>query len=284
MATEKARATDCGRVRRAIRPGWTPLVDSQLKTLGMAALSLQPGESYTLDAGDREYALVLVHGQVSFSLASGLTGEMGPRRDPFNDLPYGLLVSREERVTITAVRPTLIGAGSAPAAKHMPPALVTPAETRTGLRGVGNWERTVRMVCWSDNTVGNQLISGETITPSGNWSTMPPHRHQYDTPDTEVPYEEVYFFQFSRPQGYGLIWQFDDEGEMDQAFSLRQNDAAYMGHGYHPTACGPGTMLYHFTFIAGPYRLSKSSVHPDYKFLLDENDLENPYARQTTKG
>ncbi len=142
----------------------------------------------------------------------------------------------------------------------------------------------MRLVCWSDNTQGNQLIAGETLTPSGNWSTIPPHRHQYEIPGAEIPYEEAYFFQFSKPQGYGLIWQFDDEGEMDQAFSLRSNDLAYMGGGYHPTACGPGADLYHLTFIAGPHRKSMSNVHPDFRFLLDENNLENPYARQFTRG
>src|SRR5690625_6238904 len=91
-----------------------------------------------------------------------------------------------------------------------------------GLRGVDNWERTVRFVCWSDNTEGNMLMAGETCTPSGNWSTMPPHRHQYDILDKEVAYEEAYLFQFSKPQGFGLIWKFDEE--KDQAYSIRDGD------------------------------------------------------------
>ena len=94
---------------------------------------------------------------------------------------------------------------------------------------------------------------------------------------------EVYFFQFSKPQGFGLAWQFDDEGAMDQAFSLRTNDALYMSAGYHPTACGPGATLYHLTFMAGPHRMSKSRVHDDFRFLLDKNSMENPYGRQFVK-
>jgi len=110
------------------------------------------------------------------------------------------------------------------------------------------------------------LISGETLTPSGGWSTIPPHRHQYFEDGEEVPYEEIYFFQFSKPQGFGMAWQFNDEGTMDQAFSLRANDALYMSEGYHPVACGPGAELYHLTFISGPYRMSRSRIHQDFQF------------------
>jgi 5-deoxy-glucuronate isomerase len=274
---------NCGRIRKALGPGWTPLVSGELQTLSVAALCLEPGETYAFDTGEHEYALVLVHGHCQVSMASGLAADFGPRRDPFQDLPFGLMVSRDEHVTVSARQTTLIGVGCAPAASALPSTLITPQTATAAVRGVDNWQRTVRLVCWSDNTQGNQLIAGETLTPSGNWSTIPPHRHQYDLPGSEIPYEEAYFFQFSKPQGYGLIWQFDAAGEMDQAFSLRNNDLAYMGGGYHPTACGPGADLYHLTFIAGPYRKSMSSVHPDFRFLLDDHDLHNPYARQVTR-
>jgi 5-deoxy-glucuronate isomerase len=121
------------------------------------------------------------------------------------------------------------------------------------------------------------------VTPSGNWSTMPPHRHQYDIPGQEVPYEEVYCFQFTKPQGFGLVWQFDDEGRMDQAFSVKSNDVVFMDKGYHPVVCGPGASFYQVTLIVGPYRMSKSRVHEDYKFLLEESSIDNPYAGQYVK-
>jgi 5-deoxy-glucuronate isomerase len=225
-------------------------------------------------------AFVLVRGDSDARLSGGISARLGPRDNPFDAPPYGLFVSREETVTFTAMAETLIGAGSAPAAVKMAPTVITPQQIGGGFRGVGNWSRQVRFVCWSDNTVGNFLIAGETVTPSGNWSTIPPHRHQFDIPGEEIPYEEVYFFQFSKPQGFGLAWQFDDAGTMDQAFSIKTNDALYMAAGYHPTACAPGATLYHLTFIAGPHRMSKSRVHDDFRFLLDEHCVENPYATQ----
>jgi 5-deoxy-D-glucuronate isomerase len=53
--------------------------------------------------------------------------------------------------------------------------------------------------------------------------------------------------------------------------------------GYHPAVCGPGASFYQLTFIAGPYRTSKSKFHKDYEFLLEENHMENPYDKQYVK-
>jgi 5-deoxy-glucuronate isomerase len=205
---------------------------------------------------------------------------LGPRRDPITDKPSAFFVGREERLALQAEQESLMVVGSAPAQKKLPETLIMPEAVRTTSRGKGNWTREVRFVCWNDNTVGNMLLACETCTPSGNWSTMPPHRHQHYIQGEEVPYEEAYFYQFSRPQGFGLCWQFDDEGRLDQAFSLRSDDLVYMDAGYHPAVCGPGSMLYHATFMAGPYRTSTARVHDDYRSLLEEEGLVNPYRNQ----
>lgn len=266
----------CGRIRKEIQPGSTTLVDTELAHLKMDVLNLAAGQSCTLHTGEREYALVLVHGECAINLSGGLDAGLGPRKNPFEDMASGLFVSKEETITVSAKQPSMIGIGSAPASVKTANTLIDPNQVVKSIRGSGNWTREVRKIFWSDNSEGNMLLAGETCTFSGNWSTMPPHRHQFDIPGQEAPYEEVYFFQFSRPQGFGLIWQFDDD--MDQAFSLKTNDAVYVGRGYHPVVCGPGSTLYHLTFMAGPRRESQANVHPDYQFLLDEQGLQNQFV------
>jgi 5-deoxy-glucuronate isomerase len=249
-----------------------------LNQLRMALLDLDRGGTHAIETGDCEYAFVLIQGTCVGRLDSGLAAQLGPRPDPYEHLPYALLLSREESVTLEATEDTVIAIGCAPAPVKKENALITPDQVDAGIRGAGNWSREVRKVCWSDNTTGNLLLAGETVVRSGNWATMPPHRHQHDNPGVEAPYEEVYYFRFSHPNGFGLIWQFDDEGEMDQAFSLRTNDAAYMGVGYHPIVCAPGTTLYQLTLMAGPRRISQARVHPDYQYVLDAQGLENQYT------
>ena len=267
----------CGRVRTPIRGGMTQLVEGELQQLRFATLSLSAGGQYSLHSEDRELAVVLICGDCDAVIEGEADCRLGPRSNPFDQPPYALFVGRSNRIGFRAREASLLGIGSAPAARRFANSYVTPEQVATGERGTDNWKRSVRMICWSDNTEGNMLLAGETCTPSGNWSTVPPHRHQYDIPDTEAPYEEVYFFQFSRPHGFGLTWQFDDSGEMDQAYSLRSGDALYMSGGYHPVACAPGSTLYHLSLMAGPQRISRASVHKDYEFLLEENQIQNQY-------
>jgi len=272
----------CGRVRRPIKQGMTHVVNGELEHLRFSTLSLGQGQGFDLNTEFREFAVVLVHGKCGADVAGTGAFQLGPRENPFDDPPYALFLTRSTRLTLHAEEPTLLGVGSAPAADRFANKCIAPEHVTTRERGADNWRRTVRMVCWSDNTEGNMLLAGETCTPSGHWSTMPPHRHQYDIPGAEAPYEEVYFFQFSRPQGFGLAWQFDDDGELDQAFSLRAGDALYMAGGYHPVGCAPGSELYHLSLMAGPKRISQANVHADYRFLLEEQQKANEYTPEPT--
>jgi 5-deoxy-glucuronate isomerase len=272
----------CGRIRKKIGRGWTQIIQGELQNLEMAVLKLGKGETFVLNTEDREYAAILISGACQVELLDGQAGSLGPRKNPFDDRPSGVLATRDETVRFEAVADCLLGIGSAPAEERVENIIVRPADVDVMTRGSGNWTREVRKVCWSDNTRGNLLLAGETRTPSGNWSTVPPHRHQYDVPGEEAPYEEAYFFQFSHPQGYGLIWQFDDEGDLDQAFSLKAGDAVYHNEGYHPTVCSPGTTLYHLTFMAGLRRESRARVHQDYQYILDEANLENQFTPGST--
>jgi len=268
----------CGRIRKEIGEGWTQLISGELTYLEMGVLKVQAGASHIIATKDREYAVVLVHGECHVQLASGLSGILGPRKNPFDDLPWAILVTRDETLTITAKSDSLLGIGSSPASKKYGNVIITAGDVRVLTRGADNWSRQVRQICWSDNTEGNLLLASETCTPSGNWSTIPPHRHQWDVEGEEAAYEEIYFFQFSHSHGYGLIWQFNDEGDMDQAFSLKSGDAVYQNEGYHPVVCSPGTELYHLTFMAGPHRESRARVHENYQYLLEEHNLQNQFT------
>ena len=102
-----------GRIRKKIGNGWTQLVDGEMQNTKMGVISLENGELFTVDTGEREYACVLVYGLCSAVLGEEEFGVLGPRKNPFHDKPFGLFVTREERVTFKALDKTLIGVASA---------------------------------------------------------------------------------------------------------------------------------------------------------------------------
>lgn len=270
----------CGRVRKELGAGWTPLVDGELENLRVGVLSLARGQTHSLETAESECAVVLVRGHGTLSASDRQDFVLGPRPDPFAHKPSGAFLSRDETVHVTAREDSLVAVALAPAREKTANTYLSHDDVRQVERGEGSWSRSVRFVFWPDNSEGDMLLVGETVTPPGHWSTMPPHRHDIYTEGEEMSYEEAYFLQFSRPQGFGLIWQFDDEGQMDQAFSLKNGDAAFMGRGYHPVSCSPAATLYHLTFMSGPQRLSQARLHPDYRFLVEDQGMVNPYENQ----
>jgi len=282
---------NAGRVRRPIKPGANEIITNELgvDALGLQVLSLPAHESGPGGAGavelpfsGREIAFVLIRGAAEIVLPDGDVVRLGPRLDPFAAPPWAVLVSQSGTYQCSGAPSAMVAVASSPITMSYDTRIIRPGDVRERERGRDNWRRTVRLVCWSDNTVGEQLLVGETVTPSGNWSTIPPHRHArfVDSPTgpLEVPYQEIYFYQFSHPAGFGLSRQFDVDGS-DQSCTMVENDALYIDGGYHPVVCAPGTTMYQLTVMAGPYRISTASIHPDFRHLLPGTE-ENPFRNQ----
>lgn len=273
-----------GRVRKTLNPGLTHIIDNQLEDLFLDVLTFKAGEKLTVNLRDRDYAAVLIKGKAGCQLDNRYECEFDRRPDPFSYPPSALLFPGSGILTVTAGEPSLIALASAPRAEPCPIQLISPNDVRENVRGKENWSRKVRLVCWSDNATAGQLMVGETVTPSGNWSTIPPHRHAHfvkkDGEVLEVPYREVYFYQFSQPTGFGMNRQFDEDGT-DKAYSLITGDAVFIDGGYHPVVCAPGAEMYQLTLMSGKYRQSTASVHPDFIHLL--NSDENPFSKQELK-
>src|SRR6185312_5031009 len=49
-----------------------------------------------------------------------------------------------------------------------------------------------------------RLLVVEVFTPSGNWSSYPPHKHDEDDPPGEVVLEETYYFRTPAPEAFAV--------------------------------------------------------------------------------
>ena len=73
------------------------------------------------------------------------------------------------------------------------------------LRGAGQASRQVNNFCSPEAFECDKLIAVEVLTPGGNWSSYPPHKHDQARPGEEAELEEIYYF-VSRGLAYQRVY------------------------------------------------------------------------------
>jgi 5-deoxy-glucuronate isomerase len=103
------------------------------------------------------------------------------------------------------------------------------------------------------------------FTPAGNWSSYPPHKHDKDQPPDEVKLEEIYYYRFEHPDGYGFQRLYDHRS--DRTLTVRHGDVVPIRSGYHPFVTAHGYNAYYLNVIAGCRRSLAASDDPRYAHL-----------------
>lgn len=157
---------------------------------------------------------------------------------------------------------TLAGRGriaicGARAKRSFPNRRVPAAEVPLELRGAGNCSRQVHNFGTADTFEADSLIACEVITPGGNWSSYPAHKHDENTP-TQTALEEIYYFEIaagpdgSRGFGYHRVYGTTDR-PIEVLEEVRTGDVVLVPHGYHgPSVAAPGYHMYYLNVMAGP--------------------------------
>ena len=114
----------------------------------------------------------------------------------------------------------------------------------------------------------------KTISPPGNWSSFPPHKHGVENPPEETKLEEVYFFKIQPEEGFGMQRLYtdpdlDDEG-FDEALVLKNNTVTIMPRGYHPVCAAPGYSVYYLWILAGKNRKLIPKEDPQHSWIKNE--------------
>jgi 5-deoxy-glucuronate isomerase len=105
----------------------------------------------------------------------------------------------------------------------------------------------------------DKLMCVELLTPDGNWSSYPPHRHD-DSRECPVNNEEIYYFRIGRtgstgfaPDGFAMHRTYTADGELDVNVAVGDGDVFVIPRGYHgPCVAAPGYPLYYLNVLAGP--------------------------------
>jgi 5-deoxy-glucuronate isomerase len=240
--------------------GWT--------YVGFAVHDLSPGGTLSAETGDQEICLVVIAGRVRVVAAGIDFGVIGERDNVFEGSPWSVYVPAKASYAATAEGPAELAVCAAPGTGRLPPKLIGPDEVGLETRGKGSNIRHVRNILPDSSPHAESLLVVEVITPSGNWSSYPPHKHDRDALPDESLLEETYYHRFSPPQGYGMQRVYTDDRSLDETITFGDRDVVLVPRGYHPVGTAHGYDLYYLNVMAGPKRIWKFHNDPDHEWML----------------
>jgi 5-deoxy-glucuronate isomerase len=248
--------------------GLNAIKENPCTLLDFAKLVLDPGGEYEGDTGDREALLVVLSGQANITAGGVELAHVGGRPSVFSGKPHAVYMPPKcaYRVTVPATSRRFEAAiPMAKASDGAPPFMISPEHVLSGKWGISNFSRTYHQILVQGQHPGrliSRLIVGETFTPSGNWSTYPPHRHENDNPPHEAFMEEMYYFRVSPGDGWGLAKYYTDDGSIDKAYTVKDDTILKMPNGYHTVVSAPGYTTYYLWFLAGNTRTQAAVDDP----------------------
>ncbi|MFD9673132.1 5-deoxy-glucuronate isomerase, partial [Streptomyces sp. NPDC059981] len=197
------------------------------------------------------------------------------------------------RAEVTSARGGRFALAGARCGNRLParygPAGAVPVE----LRGAGTCSRQVNNFAAAGVFPCDRLIAVEVLTPGGNWSSYPPHKHDEHHPGEESRLEEIYFYEIA-PHGDvpGLGYQRvspSPAGKTDLLTEVRSGDTVLIPDGWHgPSIAAPGHDMYYLNVMAGPDAAREWLIrdHPDHGWIRDTwadaaVDPRLPFPRRT---
>lgn len=244
-------------------PGLNGLPVNPCKLLDFHLLLLQDGESYQGATGDREALAVMLGGKATFSVNGQTFPKVGGRPNVFGGKPHSLYLPRHSQYAIRAHGRVEIALPSAPSDLDAEPYVISPDRVTSGAWGAANFSRNFHQIltlAGQPDLPARRLIVGETYTPSGNWSTYPPHKHEVENLPHEAYHEEMYFFRVNPPDGFGMVRYYSDE--IDTGYIVKNNTILMAPKGYHTTNSAPGYTSYFLWFLAGHHRTQATQDDP----------------------
>jgi len=249
-------------------------------TINFSVRRLLAGQYWQSNTRDDEAALVVLGGKGTLDWGEG-PREIGGRKDVFSGFPYAAYLPSRTPFEISAITNCEFADCRTPSSARFSPRIIAPADCREEIRGGGNCTRQIVDVIRPEFPADKLLIC-EVYTPSGNWSSYPPHKHDVHNPPVEVDLDETYYYRISKPEGYAFQRLYDAAGTRDNTLTLVDGDLVLIKDGYHPVVAAHGYDVYYLNVLAGSARSMAASDDPRYAHLRKtglERDPRVPLVR-----
>jgi 5-deoxy-glucuronate isomerase len=243
---------------------------------GIQVVRLAPGVPRTVRTGPSEVFVLPLSGSLEVSIAPhGPTGagdveatyELAGRESVFTQVSDFAYAGRDSELVLTSAAGAEVSLPAARCTNRLAPKYGPAKDVPVELRGAGQATRQVNNFgvpgVWEH---AEKIIGVEVLTPGGNWSSYPAHKHDASAPCPMV-LEEVYLYRIAGAdqvtpdrEGFGLHRTYtgpehDEAGlaPIDLFAEVRDLDVVLVPHGYHgPCAAAPGYPMYYLNVMAGP--------------------------------
>ena len=247
--------------------------------ISFQARRLVEGKSWSYETGENELVIVNLSGSYTVHSNRGRWFGIGSRKDVFAGAAHALYLPRRSTFTIAAEQSGEYAVAWVPTDQDHEPWLIEPNDVKVSVRGGDNVSRQINDLLPSGSPV-HRLVLVEVYTPSGNWSSYPPHKHDIHLEDEkgnllEADLEEVYFYKIDKPDGYAYQRVYTDETSplhkagypIDALVRADNNSAVLVPEGYHPVVSAPGYTTYYLNVLAGSAQTLANQDDPRYTWV-----------------
>jgi 5-deoxy-glucuronate isomerase len=236
---------------------------------GLQIVQLEPGVGHELHTGDAEYFVLPLQGSVAVDVDESPGGDfqLDGRDSVFAGPSDFCYLGRDSGAHLVSTSGALVALPSARCDTRRPARYGSATNVPVEARGAGPATRQVRNFGTPDAwAYAERLMCCEVITPPGNWSSYPPHKHDPTDP-CQVANEEIYYYRIAGDDqltpsrtGFGLHRTYTapehaDAGlaPLDELVEVRDGDVVLIPYGYHgPCVAAPGYPMYYLNVLAGP--------------------------------
>lgn len=220
---------------------------------GLRLVRLEPGVPRVLATGADELAVVPLAGGPVVVECEGRRFRLEGRESVFARVTDFAYVPLDAEVRLTSEAGADVALPSARARRRLDPAYGDARAVPVEIRGAGRATRQLNNFLAPEAFPADRLCAVEVLTPAGNWSSYPPHKHDTET-ECEAVLEEIYHFRIDGgAQAFGAHRTYDLVEGWDVTTTVRSDDVFLVPRGYHgPSMAAPGYDMWYLNVLAGP--------------------------------
>jgi 5-deoxy-glucuronate isomerase len=226
---------------------------------GMLTYTLAPGKTVEVTLDGDEGVLVPLSAENVRVTVDGDSYTLTGRKGVFDAVSDWMYIPVGATITLSGESGE-VALCTARASEVFPVQHIRAEDVPVEVRGSGKATRQVTNIATPTSFHDAHRINVcEVITPGGNLSSWPPHRHD-GIGDCVTNNEEIYYFRIGRqdsphgdPAGQGLFHVYTVSGSVDETVTIHDGDVYLVPEGYHgPSMAPPEYPMYFLNVLAGP--------------------------------